>query len=142
MISEAKITELVHECLEGTDFFLVDIAVSNKNQINIEIDGKGGVPINQCVKVSRHVEHSLDRDVEDFELSVSSPGVGKPLKVFRQYEVNVGRSLQVVLQDDNSVKGKLVEVSEDQIKIKPKKGKEEIEIKLNNIKQTKVLVTF
>ncbi len=142
MVSEAKITELVNECLRGTDFFLVDIVVSNKNRISIEIDGQGGVPINQCVKVSRHVEHSLDRDTEDFELNVSSPGVGKPLKVFQQYEVNVGRELQVIMNDDSSMKGKLLEVQKDQIRIQPKKSKEEIEIKLSNIKQTKVLVSF
>ena len=40
-----------------------------------------GVTLDECMAVSRFLESKLDRNKEDFELEVSSPGLDKPLKL-------------------------------------------------------------
>ncbi len=73
MIDKEIIKKLVEEKLDDK-MFLVDISVSERNVIHVFVDSYDGLTIEQCVTISRHVEHSFDREEEDFELQVSSPG--------------------------------------------------------------------
>lgn len=153
MINKDQIVELVNEKL-ADDQFVVDITVGSANQIHILVDGMNGLSIDNCVAISRHVEHSLDRDAEDFSLEVSSPGLDMPLKVFKQYQKNVGRDLIIVRTDETDLTGKLLEVNDDGIKLhterkerlEGKKKKqlivEEFEISFNDIKTAKVIIAF
>lgn len=145
MINEAEIRELVAEKLEGTDLFIVDVTVKPTNKIFVEVGGYQGVPIEKCVEISRHIEQSLDREEEDFELNVSSPGVGNPLKVLEQYKANIGRNLLVERDGVKPLKGELINVTDQGITLKveekKKESKEEI-INYSDIKQAKVLVSF
>lgn len=64
------------------------------------IDKPGGVNIDDCECVSRAVEPELDEKdpIEPFYyLSVSSPGIDRPLKKQRDYERNMGVELSVKL---------------------------------------------
>lgn len=116
MIDREKILNLVKEKLdEGT--FLVDVNVNTSNVIHVELDSFTGLSIHQCVAVSRHVESNLDRDTEDFELQVSSPGVGQPFKVKEQYLKNTGRELELNLKSGAVLKGLLIESNEKDILI-------------------------
>ena len=85
MITEKVIRTLIDEKLGGSETYLVDLSVSSSNQIKIELDRMEGVSIDECVAMSRHIESALDRETEDFELQVSSPGLDQPFKVFQQY---------------------------------------------------------
>ena len=78
MISQQRIEELVIEKLDSSGLFLVEVQIGMGNKILVEIDGDNGVGIDHCVSLSRRIEGSLDRDVEDFELSVTSSGIGDP----------------------------------------------------------------
>ncbi|MGK0286590.1 MAG: ribosome maturation factor RimP, partial [Salibacteraceae bacterium] len=100
MIQESEIRDLIEETIEGTDIFLVELKISGGNKISVLVDAIGGLPITDCMKVSRGIDHNLDREDEDFELNVSSPGLDKPFKVFKQYEKNRGRSIHVTLEDE------------------------------------------
>jgi ribosome maturation factor RimP len=151
MIDKKRIEELVHEKIEGTEMFLVNISVSNSNKISVLVDSMNGLPIKEYVGISRHIESSLDREVEDFELEVSSPGLDKPFQVKEQYLKNVGKDLKLKA-GDKEIKGKLKQVLDDKIvletiqKVKGKKKKEskteEIELLLNEIKEAKVVISF
>jgi ribosome maturation factor RimP len=110
MIDKAKIEELVTGKLDD-DMFLVDISVSATNVIHVEIDSYTGLSIDQCVTVSRHIESNLDRESDDFELQVSSPGAGQLFKVKEQYKKNTGRELEVTLADTTVLKGLLTEAT-------------------------------
>ena len=74
MIDKVVIENLVTECLADTDCFLVDVKISPSNQIVVEIDSDTIVDIDLCVKISRHIDENMDREVEDFELEVGSCG--------------------------------------------------------------------
>ncbi len=149
MIQLKEIERLVAEHLQGTTQYLVEAIIKPGNKILVYIDGDKGVTIDDCVSLSRFIESSFDREEEDFELNVSSPGIDQPLKFRRQYVKNVGRSLNMKLTEGRTLTGKLEEVNEDNIKILPdpvKKNKkvvvESIFIRFDEILETKVIISF
>ncbi len=153
MTDKNYILDLIDECLEDSDRFLVNLSISKDNKINVVIDSDTGVTIDNCVELSRFIEGNLDREKEDFELKVSSAGVDSPFKLNRQYVKNIGRSVKVVTLDNKVVKGILVNTSIDSIEIKQeldsknKKSKKPVygdtlTIPMSNIKETKGVITF
>ena len=146
MIDKVVIENLVTECLADTDCFLVDVKISPSNQIVVEIDSDTIVDIDLCVKISRHIDENMDREVEDFELEVGSCGITSP---FRQYIKNIGNEVEV-LADGIKMFGVLVDANEEnfsvdvQVKEKGKK-KPVIVTKVfdyKNVKYTKYNLKF
>jgi ribosome maturation factor RimP len=158
MITVAEIEKLVNAKIAETDTlsdaFIVSISVRPGNAIEVLLDKDSGLNVEDCKKISRHVESSLDREKEDFSMEVSSPGVGKPLVVHRQYVKNVGRTVKVKVGEGEKYEGDLAEVSETGIVLKyqekealsGKKKKEWVEktvtLAFDNIKETKVVIRF
>jgi len=148
MISETVIRDLVEEKINNTPLFLVDVKVRAGNKIIVYVDGDTGFTIDECANLSRYIESKLDRDTEDYELEVSSPGVTQPLKVERQYKKNIGKQLQILLRDGIKRTGTLLNSDKHRIQIEEKikiKGKTEtttFRIPLIDIKETKVLLTI
>jgi len=147
-ITAKFITDLVSEKIAGTDLFIGEIKVKPGNVIHVFLDGDNGVTIDQCVAVSRHIEHSLDRAREDFELHVSSYGIGQPLKFLRQYKNAVGKTLSIVTEENIKYSGKLLEVDEKTILLeksasnKKKEEVEKIKIPFEEVKMAKIEVVF
>jgi ribosome maturation factor RimP len=153
MIDKAKITELVQEKLDDK-MFIVDIAVSTSNVIQIFVDGFDGIPIEKCVAISRHVEHSFDRDEEDFELQVSSPGLTEPFKVQQQYHKYTGRNIQVLTVEGEKLEGNLLETNSEGIVLETEKRekveghkkkqliKKQHNLKYNEIQSAKAVISF
>src|SRR5690554_613441 len=114
----------------------------------------GPVSISDCVDISRQIEHNLDREEADFSLQVSSPGLDKPLRDYRQYIKNIGRELKIRLTDDTEIQGELREADAEKIevieskkeRVEGKKKKQLVEIKhvltYTDIKQAKIKITF
>ncbi len=139
--------------LNYTDCFLVEI-VEGANKFEIFIDSDEGVTFLKCRKISRLLEEHIDANPnipEKYTLDVSSAGVGRPLKLFRQYKNNVGRLLAVKLADGSKKEGDLLEATEEHIKLevlkdpnskKKIKEKEQIIVEMNNIMESKVKVRF
>lgn len=157
MIKRETIQELAQERMDelSNGTYLVDILISNTNQIVVEIDNiNGGASVEDCIKVSRNIEHNLDREIEDFELQVTTPGLSNPFKVHQQYIKNIGREVKVVYKELGSIEGKLIEVNDNQIiveteskeKIEGRKKKELVvkqhTILIENIKETKIIISF
>jgi ribosome maturation factor RimP len=95
--------------------FLVEITVNERNVINIFVDSYDGLTIEQCINISRHVEHSFDREEEDFELQVSSPGLSEKFKVKEQFIKYVGRAIDVVTVFDTELEGVILSATEEGI---------------------------
>ena len=68
--------------------------------------------VNDCITISRAIEHNIDRDEIDFSLDVSSAGVSEPLLIPRQYIKNIGRNLKVKTRDNDVFEGKLEKVDD------------------------------
>ncbi len=116
--------------VNGTDKFLVDISVSSSNVVDVYVDGDSGISIQECVKISRLIESEFDREVADYELRVSSPGLDKPFKLLRQYKKYVNREIEVLSADDKKIDGILKSVSENGFELERKKGKKGKEVVL------------
>ena len=56
MIDKKKVESIVNEWLEGKEYFLTDLTVSDDDSIVVEIDHKDGVWIDDCVDLSRFIE--------------------------------------------------------------------------------------
>ncbi len=94
MFREA-VQKLLQEALEERqDLFLIDFAMSSENAIKVVIDGDNGVLVEDCMFISRAIEHNIDRDEHDFSLEVLSAGATSPLTLPRQYSKHIGRNLR------------------------------------------------
>jgi len=140
MITTESITELIDGHLEGSNVFLVEVLVKPGNAIRVHVDSQDGISIDECVKISRFINESLDRDEEDYSLEVSSPGLGGSFRVKQQYEKNVGRDIEVLYTDGIKVKGKLVSVSDTKIDLIVNGDDEEISFE--EIKTAKAIISF
>ena len=146
-INEQIVKRLVEEKIAGTDLFIGEVKVKSGNVIYVFLDGDTGVTVDNCIEVSRHIESNLDRDREDFELHVSSFGLGQPLKLHRQYQNAIGRQLSIVANDEEKHEGKLLQVFENEIIIekqgvKKKDPAVEMKILFSDIKTAKIKVVF
>lgn len=157
MISKETILKLAEERIAelNNGLYIVELSVSATNIIHLELDKmKGGVTVDDCVSVSRNIEHNLDREKEDFELHVSSAGLDKPLRHINQYVKNIGRNLNVVLKTGSKVEGEILKVMDEKLilesksmkKLDPKKRKELVteyhELPFNDVKEAKIVVSF
>ena len=149
-----RVRSLVDEALkENESLFLIDLKMAEDNSIRIVVDGDQGVPLSECIRISRHVEHNLNRDEEDFSLEVTSPSITDPIQDRRQFNKNIGRILQIKT-DTGSFEGKLTEIVDDKLVLQwkvrePKpigKGKITVEKRevfpIENISEAKVKIIF
>jgi ribosome maturation factor RimP len=128
-----EIENIVSTYLEGQEYFLVEAQLKKGNVINVFVDGDRGVSIKECVKISRFIESKLDRDKEDYELRVSSPGIDKPFKMKRQYNKYIGREIQVLTTEEKIWEGLLVSVGEEDIGLQIKQSKKGSELLTKHI---------
>jgi ribosome maturation factor RimP len=147
MLDKKKIGTLVERFIGGTDKFLVDVVVSKGNVVDVYVDGDDGITINECVEISRHIESNFDRDREDYELRVSSPGIDKPFKLRRQYGKYMDREIRIELNDGARVTGKLLKLADDELLLeclvdKKKKNMEERSYAFSDIRQGKPVISF
>jgi ribosome maturation factor RimP len=150
---EKRVKELIEEKIaDRPELFLVDIKMLPNNKLIIHVDGDEGINIQDCAAISRHVGFHLEEEnvlEKAYNLEVSSPGIGEPLKLKRQYDKNIGREVSVKLEGGDVKEGKLLNVTEIGITIEAKvkeKGKKaelvETNIDFNSITETKVLISF
>ena len=150
-----NIQKLLAEALSlQPDLFLIDLHIDDQSRVQVVIDGDNGVSLEQCIKVSRHIEHQLDREVHDFSLEVSSAGATHPLKMVRQYKKNIGRKLAVHTTDNDNFKATLTQADDEQITLEwkarePKpigKGKhtvvKQFQVPYNQIEKATVQIQF
>jgi ribosome maturation factor RimP len=165
---QMQLEELIRHKLEEADWadcFLIEVTISPLKAVEVIIDADEGVNFDQCKKLSRFIENWLDGVDEvnpqgtgtgilgdDYTLEVSSPGVGRPLKFFRQYPRNVGRTLEVLNTEGVVLQGVMTAVDAEKITLEweeirkggKKKVKEMVirEMPFSTIKRAIVMVKF
>jgi ribosome maturation factor RimP len=146
---ERKVNKLVAS-EEG--LFLVEIRIKPTNNIKVFIDGDKGVTIDQLTQLNRRLYRQIEEENMfpngDFSLEISSPGLDEPLKLFRQYQKNIGRNVEVLMKEGDKVEGKLTAADEEQVMLEETIGKgKKTELRQHNIpfekiKSTKVQIKF
>lgn len=146
MIEKSKIERLVNEFVNDKGIFLVAVKVSSSNRISVFADTLKGITIDECVAIHRHLESSLDRNEEDYELQVSSPGLDMPFSVIEQYYKNEGQKVDVVTADGEKFSGVLRNVTsggfELESEVKAKGKLKEIRQQSFNFDQVKSVRTI
>tara|TARA_R110002050_G_scaffold57866_2_gene130143 strand:- start:9608 stop:10069 length:462 start_codon:yes stop_codon:yes gene_type:complete len=139
--------------VERSDLFLIEFSIQGDNQIKVIIDGDNGVLVEDCMFVSRAIEHNLDREEQDFSLEVMSAGATAPLVNRRQYKKHLNRELDVKTTSEQ-IEGTLTEATDSNIILEwkvrePKpigKGKvtvkKQVNIAYENIVEAKVMIKF
>ncbi len=149
MIEKQNIQALVEEFIKETGLFIVAVKVSSANRITVLADKNEGITIEECAAIHRHIEMNLDRETEDFELQVSSPGLDLPFGVIEQYFKNVGRKVEVIENEGTKLTGILKNVTEGgfeletEVKVKGKsKELKDVSFNFEQIKSTRVILTI
>lgn len=150
-----KVAQLLKSALEeNKSLFLIDLNISEDNQIRVILDGDKGVTVEDCMAISRAIEHNLDREEYDFSLEVMSNGVSEPLTLPRQFKKNIGRNLKVKTKKEEKIEGELIAANDESCTLtwsarEPKpvgKGKvtvqKEVTLPYKEIVEAKVMITF
>ena len=153
---EERIEKLVEEILPDDSLYLVEVEVKGSKQqprVVITVDGDEGVNIDTCAMISRKLGNEIEAEElidTRYNLEVTSPGADQPLKLRRQFRKNLGRKLNLELEEGLTITGKLLDVGEDSLKIAAetlaKNGKnkkiEEQEVPFDEIKLANVIISF
>jgi ribosome maturation factor RimP len=154
MLDKSIVIQIVESYLQEGEHYLVDLKVTQDNRIQVEIDSFNGVSLDDCVALNRFLESKLDREVEDYELEVSSAGLSSPFKVLKQYEKNIGKEVEILTTEGKKLSGVLSSVSADAVVLTVEKAikeegakrkkniQEEITLSFKNIKTTKLIIRF
>lgn len=142
-----KIASVKAQELHGS---IVDVTISSRNDIVVYFDKIGGVQIEECVSISKSINDYFDRDIEDYALTVCSPGLTNPFKIKEQYEINKGREVIVKKSDGKKISGTIVS-SDNQLTLAVKKKEKgfrnkyvfnDLIIPFDEIKETRLKIKF
>ena len=158
MITKQLVEDLANERIQerNPELYIVDITINNGSQILVEIDHETtGVSIEDCMSISRNIEHNLDREVQDFSLEVASAGLSKPFRVLKQYIKNIGKQVKVkTFEHGQNVEGvleaandnEIIVTTREKVRVEGRKKKEWVETKhtipMDTIKETNLIITF
>ena len=110
-------------------------------KVDVFVDADAGITIKQCTALNRRLQKAFDEQPAvwfgtEYSIDVSSPGVGQPLKLTRQYTRHIGREVRLTLLDGAILEGELTEADPEGITIErelempdpknPKKKKREM----------------
>lgn len=104
--------------------FVIDMKLreGRVRRFNLTVDTDDGINMATIGEINRALGRWMDeQNIFDFEyaMEVSSPGVGEPLILQRQYKKNIGRNLRVVLKEGGEAYGQLTSIDDDGIMITP-----------------------
>jgi ribosome maturation factor RimP len=159
MPERAELETAVQQILEAWNpsSFLVDLCWNAaRRELRLLVDTDAGIRLHECTALHYRLREELtSRGLldEDCSLEVGSPGVGKPLRHERQYPQNVGRNLELELQDGSRLNARLLAYANQTLTLEPlrteagspKDGTENagaLTLRLDQIKRTLVIPSF
>jgi ribosome maturation factor RimP len=115
MVTAEQVKRSVERHLEGTTHFLVDVDVRPGGKVVVEVDNDRAITLQELADLNKAVRDDLAEAADDCELQFSSPGMGRPFKVARQYQKHTGRIVQVLLDDGTVLEGRLESADAEQL---------------------------
>lgn len=123
-----NLEESIEMTVKGCGVELYDIVTTKENDksiFRVFITSPEGISLDKCAEVSRLISPILDIDEPmhgKYNLEVSSPGIERKLKKLQHYKASIGELIKVKDFDKNILKGKLLEVDSNEIKIESEHG--------------------
>jgi ribosome maturation factor RimP len=146
-----KIEEMLLPLLEETDIFVVSLKIKPTNNIKIFLDADDGFPISKSTSINKKLRRMIDEEAMfpegDYSLEVSSPGVDEPLLFIRQYQKNIGRTIEITPMEGEPTIGKMISADEEKVVLEvlvsaKKKETAQVEIPFSSIKQAVIQISF
>ena len=129
MIESQTLKKVIEDC--GVKLYDSEIVTENDQKIvRIFIIKKGGVSLQDCTKVSQIISPILDLEPPvsgEYRLEVSSPGIERKLTSLDHLKLSVGELIKATIKEDDKslkIKGKLLCVDEESIKVEDKNSKQ------------------
>jgi ribosome maturation factor RimP len=153
MITTTMLTEALQRQLEGTPHFLVFAEVRPSGKAIVEVDNDKAITLKDLTVINKGLREAFGDALDDLELEVSSPGMGRPFKVQRQYQKHIGRMVEVLKADGTLLRAQLVGFSDtgiavlleqpSKVKGRPAKlDKDPVTIPFVDIKSTQASINF
>ena len=150
MLLKEEIKKVATEKAIEINGFVVDVNITSNNIITVFFDKNNGVLVDDCLLISKYIQEKFDKDVEDYELTVCSPGLTNPFKVKEQYIKNKGKEVSVKTNDGKRKTGILKDFDTELVLevLKKKKGShkdyllQDVVIPFEEIKETKLKINF
>lgn len=153
MITVEQIRNSLEKHLEGSTHFVVDVAMRPGAKVVVEVDNDQAITIDELVRLNKAVREDLGEAADDYEFQFSSPGMGNPFKVMRQYQKHTGRMVEVLLADGRALEGQLTGYDDNTLGIRiqhpskvkgrlPKLDEEVTTLPFAEIKATKATIKF
>jgi len=142
MIESQTLKEVIKDC--GVIFYDSEIVNENDEKIvRVYIIKDGGVTLEDCTKVSQIISPILDLEPPvsgEYRLEVSSPGIERKLTSLEHLKLSIGELIKATIKEDDKsvkIKGKLLSVDDDIIKVEDKNSKEVKEFSYANLIKAK-----
>lgn len=152
MITKELIQQVAGPFIQEKGLFWVDLRIDHAQNIFLDLDSPKGITIAECAEVNKWLESQIDREVYDYSITVSSPGVGSIFKVKEQYLKNIGKKIEVLLKTGLKEAGVLKEYTDGQITLEvnftEREGKKKVLktttkiIALTEVKESKKIISF
>jgi ribosome maturation factor RimP len=153
MITVEQVRQSLHKHMEGTTHFVVDVALRPGRKLVVELDNDKAITLEELARLNKAVRADLGEAADDLEMQFSSPGMGRPFKVPRQFQKHMGRIVEVQLNDGRTLLGQLAMYDEEHLGIRiqhpskvkgrlPKLDEEVTTIPSSDITATKALIKF
>ena len=135
-MKKEEIIKAVEAAVAERGCFIVDVTVSAANDVEIVLEKEEGiVDWDDCAAIDKVVHEAFDQDAEDYALTVSSAGLDRPFKVFRQYLKAIGSKVDVKFRGGRRLVATLTAATEDTVTlqytaletVEGKKKKEKVE---------------
>ena len=135
-MKKEEIIRAVEAAVAERGCFIVDVTVSAANDVEFVLEKEEGiVDWNDCAAIDKVVHEAFDQDAEDYALTVSSAGLDRPFKVYRQFLKAVGSKVDVKFKGGRRLVATLTAAAEDAVTLKytaleaveGKKKKEKVE---------------
>ena len=140
MFDKDKIRQIVDNALDDNDLFVVDITVGKRNNITVYLDSYRGLSLDDCERIHRKIYPEIEEIDDDFELTVSSPGLTSEFKVWQQYHKNKGKEIEIITTDGLTYRGTIEEADEEKFTLKTKK--QTLSFSYNDVKRAKLVLKF
>ena len=70
-MNQAALKDIVDEALAlNESLYLIELSISVNNKVQVVVDGDNGVSLSETMRISRVINDTFDREVEDFSLEV------------------------------------------------------------------------
>lgn len=147
-----SIAEIIDPVIKDEALELVDVEYKKLGKtwtLRIFIDGKQGVTVGDCTKISRHVEDMIEIDdliVNPFVLEVSSPGLDRPLKKEKDFLRFKSKKVKVKtyspMENRKVFQGTIQDCKNQILFLDLDEEGDSIEIALDKISQAKPIIEF